>query len=118
MTQSAVLLKNDGNTLPFAQSSSATFAVIGPNTNLSEAIAGYYGPSKVCDMKYWTMYDAVAQYTQRPPLYAPGTATVLSNDLQLIPEAVQVAKQADCVVLVVGTDLSWRQRARRGHDCV
>lgn len=113
VTQSAVLLKNDGNTLPFAASSSAVYAVIGPNSNLSEAMAGYYGPSKVCDMNYWTMYDAVAQYTQRPPLYAPGTVTVLSDDLELIPEAVQVAKQADQVVLVVGTDLSW---AAEGQD--
>ncbi len=38
---------------------------------------------------------------------------MLSDDLSLIPAAVAVAKKADFVVLVVGTDLSW---AAEGQD--
>jgi len=38
---------------------------------------------------------------------------VMSNDMTMIPAAVQAARDADVVVLAVGTDLSW---AAEGHD--
>lgn len=112
VTQSAVLLKNSDFTLPF-RSSSWTFAVIGPNANLSQSVAGYYGPPNVCDNKFWTVYDAVAAQTDTLPLYSPGTSSVLSNNLSMIDAAVSTAQQADQVVLVLGTDLSW---AAEGQD--
>ena len=42
----SVMLKNLGSTLPLA--TGGKVAVIGPNANLSEAIAGYYGGKAVC----------------------------------------------------------------------
>lgn len=46
-TQGSTLLKNDANTLPLSKSL-ATVAVIGPNADLSQAIAGYYGAGHPC----------------------------------------------------------------------
>lgn len=101
VVQSAVLIKNDGAALPFADSK-AVYAVVGPNALLSKAVAGYYGPNNPCDMKFWTVLDAVAQYTAAAPLYSIGVANVTTNDTSAIPAAVEVAKQADHVVLVLG----------------
>jgi len=58
--------------------------------------------------------DAVAQYAGKTTV-SPGTESVLSDKLDLIPAAVQAASVADVVVLAVGTDLSW---AAEGHDAV
>ena len=64
VAQGAVLLKNDVSTLPLSAkklaAAGSTVAVIGPNANLSEAIAGYYGPRAVCGGAYPNMVDAVA----------------------------------------------------------
>jgi len=49
-----------------------------------------------------------SQVTQKP-----GLSSVSSNDLKLLPDAVAAARQADIVILAVGTDLSW---AAEGHD--
>ena len=45
--QGSTLLKNDAKTLPLS-TSLATVAVIGPNADLSKAIAGYYGAGDPC----------------------------------------------------------------------
>merc|ERR1712226_644603 len=101
-----------GGALPLDASKVGTVAVIVPNAELSKGIAGYYGPNKVCGMKFWTMVDAVAQY-------APNTTTIkgvhdcLSDDLSQIPAAVSMAQDADTVVMAVGTDLG---AAAEGHD--
>lgn len=99
VTQAAVLVKNAAAALPFsaAAASGSLFAVIGPTSNLSTAVAGYYGPARVCGERFWTLYDAVAQQTARAPLYAPGTPSVLSDDLSLIPAAAAAAAAADQV---------------------
>ena len=114
--QSAALLKNDGKTLPLAASSAGTIAVIGPNANYSEGDTGYYGPHEVCGgaTGYWTAVDAVAKYASKVVSVA-GVPNALSNDVSGIPAAVAMAKAADTVVLVVGTDLKW---ASEGHDAV
>jgi beta-glucosidase-like glycosyl hydrolase len=127
VTQSVVLLKNAHSTLPF-RSASAKYAVIGPNAMLSKAIAGYYGPSNVCNGTFSTVVDALQQHASWVQ-YAPGTPSVLSNDLRCevisdgvwlltnpsrseIPTAVALAKIVDYTVLVVGTDLSWCGKCR------
>ncbi len=46
-TQGSTLLKNDAKTLPLSKSL-GTVAVIGPNADLSKAIAGYYGSGDPC----------------------------------------------------------------------
>jgi beta-glucosidase-like glycosyl hydrolase len=112
MIQSAALLKNDDKTLPLAGATAGTIAVIGPNGNYSSGDTGYYGPKNVCGKQYWTAVDAVAKYASKVVSVA-GVPTALSTDTSGIPAAVAMAKAADTVVLVVGTDLKW---ASEGHD--
>jgi len=113
VTQSAVLLKNDGDTLPLTKGKKQTIAVIGPNARLSESTAGYYGPHNVCDGKFWTLVDALQYDSAKTVTDIAGVPNVLSGDTSGIPAAVDMAKTADVVVLAVGTDLSW---SAEGHD--
>jgi len=115
LVQSATLIKNNG-TLPLDRNSHPTVAVIGPNSKLSQAMAGYYGPGNVCDNNFWTIIDSINQYGKTT--YAPGTSSVLSNDMSLIPAAVSTAQQADYVILAVGTDLSWAAEGRDAESIV
>merc|ERR1712159_619431 len=111
--QSATLVKNDKATLPLDRSSAGTVAVIGPNSDLSRSDSGYYGPSNVCGGKFWTLVDALSQGGKVKTVSTHGVPNVKSEDQSGIPAAVQMAKDADTVVLAVGTDLSW---AAEGHD--
>jgi len=98
-----VLLKNDGATLPFSTDAIKNVAVIGPNANLSEAIASYYGGSATCDSgKFWNMVDAVAQYASVTTML--GVPNVRSNDTSSVAAAAAAAAAADQVVMAVGQD--------------
>jgi len=109
--QGSVLLKNDKNTLPLNPRENMLVAVIGPNSNLSEAIAGYYGGKPPCNNAYTNLVDAIAQYADVRTLL--GVPSVSSGDMSGIDAAVDLAKKADVVVLGVGSDLSLE---REGHD--
>lgn len=111
--QSCALFKNEGNTLPLSASTGGTVAVIGPNANYSQGDAGYYGPHNVCEGQFWNMVDAVQQYTGSKTVTTLGVPKATSADTSGIPAAAAMAKAADTVVLVVGTDLEW---AAEGHD--
>lgn len=79
---------------------------------MSRTDVSYYGPSKPCGSKYWTLTDAVGKFgsTVRSHL---GIPAVDSEDTSGIADAVEVAAAADKVVLALGVDLSW---AHEGHD--
>jgi len=109
--QGSVLLKNDDNTLPLSADENLMVAVIGPNSNLSEAIAGYYGGKPPCNNAYTNLVDAIAQYANVQTML--GVPSVGSGDTSGIPAAVDLAKKADVVVLGVGSDLSLE---REGQD--
>lgn len=111
--QSATLLKNEHSTLPLDRHGVGTIAVIGPNAQLSQSDAGYYGPSNVCGGHFWTLVDALAQGGQIKTVSTSGVPNVLSEDQSGIPAAVRMAQTADTVVLAVGSDLSW---SAEGHD--
>jgi pre-mRNA-splicing factor SYF2/beta-D-xylosidase 4 len=110
--QSAALVKNADKTLPLSDSVK-TVAVIGPNYNLSKADVGYYGPHAPCDNNYWTLMDAVEKHSSAKATGVAGVPTVLSEDTSGIAAAVAAAKEADEVILAVGTDLTW---AHEEHD--
>ena len=56
-----------------------TAAVIGPNGNLSQSMAGYYGPTAVCGNAFPSMIDAVKSYLPAATVsYMPGVSSVLS----------------------------------------
>ena len=108
--QGATLIKNAGSTLPLQ--AGTTVAVIGPNANLSSAMAGYYGATQVCNNDMNNAVDAVARFAKATPS-ALGVPDVKSSDTSKIADAAAMAAAADDVVLAVGTDLSW---AREGSD--
>ena len=65
--QGSTLLKNvGGKTLPLRSAGVGSVAVIGPNGNLSKAIAGYYGAAHVCGGNFYSMVDAIKQYVLFP----------------------------------------------------
>jgi len=119
--QASALLKNVDGTLPYKASdmSGKTIAIIGPNTNLSKADTSYYGPRTPCDGQYWTLVDAVSQHAAANGangvnvVSALGVPSVSSTDTSGIAAAVAMAKDADAVILAVGTDLTW---AHEEHD--
>lgn len=99
--ESIVLLKNESNTLPLKKNLK-TIAVIGPNADASEVLLGNYNgkPSKSVT-PLGGVKNAVGADTK--VLYAQGTT--LSGDpagSEQIEEAVNVARQADVVVVVLG----------------
>eukprot|EP00440_Ansanella_granifera_P058946 gb/GFBE01063890.1/.p1 GENE.gb/GFBE01063890.1/~~gb/GFBE01063890.1/.p1 ORF type:complete len:787 (+),score=165.40 gb/GFBE01063890.1/:1-2361(+) len=104
VVQGSTLLKNVAGALPLDAAKLRTVAVLGPNTNISQKMAGYYGGNN-CDGKFWNMGDAVKQYV-------PNTLTQ-SNGNGGLEAAGNMAQDADAVVLALGTNLD---DAREGHD--
>ena len=96
VAQSVALLLNNANTLPLVAARVRSAAVIGPNGNLSQSIASYYGPYNACDGAYPTMLDAVQQYVQHASFLA-GVPAVDSDDRSGIQAAVDLAKVVDLV---------------------
>eukprot|EP01043_Picozoa_sp_COSAG02_P059678 COSAG02_NODE_7649_length_2916_cov_1.289315_2_plen_493_part_01 len=108
VVQGGALYKNLNGTLPLSTAGVKSVAVIGPNANLSHSMAGYYGPTAVCGGEFPSMIDAVKRYLPAGATveYEPGVPNVLSDDTSNVTVAAQVAKTADLVVLVLGTDVS------------
>jgi beta-glucosidase len=97
--ESSVLLKNDGKLLPLSKAIK-TIAVIGPSAD--EAQTGDYS-AKPSPGQLSTVLQGVKSHvsTDTKVLYARG-CDYLSPDTSKISEAVEIAKQADTVILVVG----------------
>jgi len=115
VTQSIALLKNDNETLPLDASSVRSVAVIGPSAKQPGDLFSYYGPSTSCDNKYWNMVDAVQQYVANAS-YAAGLPSTLSGDVSQVEAAAELARGADIVVLVLGTDLSAAHEEMDAHN--
>ena len=114
--QGAALFKNVNGTLPLAASTLKSVAVVGPNAQLSKAMAGYYGPAKACGEDFPTLVDAIRSYVPHATVrHAAGVPSVISDDTTDVPAAAALAKAADATVLVLGTDLSV---ARENRDAV
>jgi beta-glucosidase len=115
--EAIVLLKNQDHLLPLDPKSIKTLAVIGPNAN-KERLGGYSGlPSY-----YVTVLDGIkkrlgdgtqVRYAEGCRISEPDTAPNMNGfmpykapaaekDRQLIDDAVETAKKADMVVLVLG----------------
>ncbi len=97
--QSSVLLKNDDHLLPLSKTIRQV-AVIGPNAD--EAQTGDYSP-KALDHQLVTVLQGVRSHVSAGTkvLYARGCDQT-SDSTSGIAEAVNIAKQADVVILVVG----------------
>lgn len=114
--ESIVLLKNENKTLPLDLKKLKSIAVIGPNAK--HAYMGGYTTLYSADRGV-TVFDGIKNYvgSQAEIKYAEGCKIHLGDgywrspeaepnteesDLELIKEAVEVAKSTDVIVLVIG----------------
>ncbi|KAK4428504.1 putative beta-D-xylosidase 7 [Sesamum alatum] len=105
-----VLLKNSANLLPLSKSHTSSLAVIGPNADNGYALLGNYeGPP----CKSLTILKALQGYVSNT-FYHKGCDAV-SCASAAIEDAVETAKRADHVVLVMGLDQS---QETEDHDRV
>ncbi|KAL3735174.1 hypothetical protein ACJRO7_024334 [Eucalyptus globulus] len=94
-----VLLKNIEKRLPLQRTESMSLAVIGPNANNAWKLLGNYaGPP----CKSVTLLQALQNYV-KDTRYQPGCDDVECSSPQ-IAQAMEVAKAADHVVLIMGLD--------------
>ncbi|GFS46767.1 glycosyl hydrolase family protein [Actinidia rufa] len=94
-----VLLKNSNKLLPLKKTNTPSLAVIGPNANVPHTLLGNYeGPP----CKKISPLQALQEYV-RDTLYHQGCNAVNCSTAE-IEQAVEVAKKADYVVLVMGLD--------------
>jgi beta-glucosidase len=112
-TESMVLLKNNNNFLPLDKSKVKTIAFIGPNADKC-LLGGYSSKPRVCisplqalKEKYGNtikvLYAEGVTLTDKNNWFADSISLAKNADSQQkIQEAVDVAKQADVVVLFVG----------------
>lgn len=94
-----VLLKNSARLLPLLKSKTTSLSVIGPNANSGRTLIGNYaGPP----CKFVTPLQALQSYIKHT-IYHPGCDTVQCSSAS-IDSAVDAAKVADHVVLIMGLD--------------
>ena len=100
--ESAVLLKNNG-ILPFKKDVKKV-AVIGPLANENKIVGSWYCAYKPEETV--TVYEGVRELLKDTEvIYKKGCdLDLLANDTSNIEEAVNVAREADCVILCVGED--------------
>lgn len=94
-----VLLKNSAKLLPLSKAKTASLAVIGPNANNANVLQGnYYGPG--CkSVEILKAFQSYGKYTS----FHQGCNAVNCTSAA-IGEAVNLARKADQVILVMGLD--------------
>ncbi len=111
--QSMVLLKNEGNMLPLDKSKVRKLAIIGPNAN--KCLLGGYAdvpkqtvsPLQALKEKYGKdveiMYAEGTRITESGDWFSDkNVLTSREDNMKRIAEAVEIAKQADAVILMLG----------------
>lgn len=107
--QSLVLLKNENNLLPLDKNAIKTLAVIGPNADSREALAGNYCGTA---SQYVTLLDGI-RAAVRPDtriFYAPGCHLYRDREQGLaephdrLAEAIAAGMRSDVIILCLGLD--------------
>ncbi|XP_057528248.1 probable beta-D-xylosidase 7 isoform X3 [Amaranthus tricolor] len=96
---SIVLLKNSNNILPLLKEKTSSLAVIGPNADSSQVLLGNY---EGFPCKNTTILEALQGYIDGIK-YHPGCNAVECSSAE-VEQAVDIAKEVDYVVLVMGLD--------------
>uniref|UniRef100_A0A2P2K830 Uncharacterized protein MANES_02G154700 n=3 Tax=Rhizophora mucronata TaxID=61149 RepID=A0A2P2K830_RHIMU len=105
-----VLLKNSARLLPLQQSKTVSLAVVGPNANSAQTLLGNYaGPP----CKSITPLQALQTYV-KDVKYHPACDSVQCSSAS-VQNAVDIAKEVDYVVLIMGLD---QTQEREGLDRV
>ncbi|KAF8404765.1 hypothetical protein HHK36_009654 [Tetracentron sinense] len=100
--QGIVLLKNDKKFLPLNKNCVASLAIIGPAANGTSRLGGGY-TGVPCNPK--SLFKGLQKYIQKTS-YAAGCFDIPCSSDDGFHEAVQVAREADFVIVVAGLDLS------------
>jgi beta-glucosidase len=121
--RSLVLLKNSGNALPLDRSRLRTLAVIGPNAK-GIHLGGYSkdpgrgvdvldGITAAAGSGISVLYSEGTRITEDPPNWDRDAVTLADpvRNRQRIQEAIVVARQADAIVVVIGTNESVSREA-------
>lgn len=109
--QGIVLLKNDKKLLPLNKNSVVSLAVIGPMANDVSRLGGGYSGIPCNPV---SLLMGLGAYVKES-FYAAGCANVPCYSGDGFEEAVDIAKEADYVIVVVGLDLS---QETEDHDRV
>ncbi|KAG6505220.1 beta-D-xylosidase 1-like [Zingiber officinale] len=109
--QAIVLLKNRAGALPLSPSRLRTVAVIGPNSDATTTMIGNYAGIPCA---YTSPLKGISSYVKT--VHAVGCTGVACAREQPIDAAVEVARHADAVVLVVGLDQSIEAEGRDRLD--
>ncbi|KAL8523483.1 hypothetical protein ACS0TY_013443 [Phlomoides rotata] len=105
-----VLLKNSANLLPLSKSTTSSLSLIGPNANNAYALLGNYEGASCKSLEVLKIVQGYVKST----FFHQGCSSVSCSNAD-IENAVNTAKQAEYVVLVMGLDSS---QEREDHDRV
>lgn len=115
--ESLVLLKNQSNVLPLDRESLARVAVIGPLADAPQSQMGCWSLDGIADdaiTPLEALREALGEGAE--VLYAPGAGAAFSRDRSGIAKAVEIASQADVVLMFVGEDAKLSGEARSRAD--
>ena len=123
--KSIVLLRNDG-ILPLAPTAPRRIAVLGPTGDDWAAVLGCYSfplhvgahhPEVPVGIEIATVLDSVrAEFPDATVTYAAGTS-ISGGETDGIPAAVELAKNADVVILALGDRAGLFGRGTSGEGC-
>ena len=99
---SCVLLKNQDNTLPLNKTE--TIALIGPLVKDKENIIGNWAAAGDRKSTAISIYDGIINYTDKSNILYSKGCEIKSDDKSKFDEAIDIAKEADKIVLVMGED--------------
>ncbi|GAB1416876.1 beta-glucosidase BglX [Paludibacter sp.] len=111
--KSMVLLKNNGNILPLKKGEK--IAVIGELANSTRDMLGSWKAAGDWDFMKSTLDEIKAYNGESNVFYAEG-AKKMGNDKSGFGAALQVARKADKIVLVIGEDWEWTGEAASRTD--
>ena len=99
---SCVLLKNQDNTLPLNKNES--IALIGPLVKDKENIIGNWAAAGDRKSKAISIYDGIMNYVDKSNILYSKGCEIKSDNKSEFDEAIDIAKEADKIVLVMGED--------------
>ncbi|KAK9271191.1 hypothetical protein L1049_026781 [Liquidambar formosana] len=108
-----VLLKNSGKLLPLQKTDTMSLAVIGPNANSAQTLLGNYAGPPCKSITILRELQSCVENTK----YHPGCDNVACSSAS-IKEAVEIAKEVDYVLLIMGLDQTQEKEAQDRMDLV
>jgi len=126
MAEESIILLDNHNVLPLADCPGLRIGVVGPNTDRPSALFGCYSfvnhvlmhnPAVEPGIAAPTLLDAIrTEYPQSVVTHAPG-CPVREDDRTGFAQAIEVAREADLVIAVMGDQAGLFGRGSSGEGC-